>query len=52
MVDRKKQHRVLTKDGVFISQDVDSLSGGSANGIGDRDQGIRPKLGEGKADLT
>lgn len=39
----RKQHRVLTKDGVFVSRDIQ----GSVESI-NRDQGVRPKLGEGR----
>lgn len=42
----KRQQRVLTKDGVFVSRDVRSPQG-SADGS---DHGIRPKLGEGERD--
>ncbi len=47
----KKQQRVLTKDGVFVSMDVQSPHGGAE--MGDprgefRDPGVRPKLGEGE----
>ena len=48
----KKQQRVLTKEGVFVSRDVHSPHGGAE--IGDprgefSDPGIRPKLGEGES---
>ena len=41
----RKQQRVLTKDGVFMSREMRSPQGSIDS---DRDHGVRPKLGEGE----
>lgn len=41
----RKQQRVLTKDGVFVSRDMKSPPGSMDS---DWDHGVRPKLGEGE----